>query len=327
MSNPNLGEVPGDGPTQPRIPTGPASQVLVEHALANSEIAAALERCADLLEVQQADPHRVRAYRAAAHSVRSFPGSVAGVARSGGREALDRLYGVGKSIAAAIEQLVQTGRWSMLERLEGAVSPEQLFVTVPGIGEELAARIHDRLGIDTLQALELAAHDGQLERVPGFGPRRTRAVQHALASMLSRGARVLPGDRTEPTEELTSPAAPSVEALLEIDARYRNLAEQGALPRIAPRRFNPGGVAWLPILHDEAEGFHVHALFSNTALAHQLRRTHDWVIIYHDRDGSTGQHTVVTEQHGPLRGRRVVRGRESESADYYAPRIANSAQE
>jgi hypothetical protein len=68
----------------------------------------------------------------------------------------------------------------------------------------------------------------------------------------------------------------------------------------------------------------MHALFSNTALAHQLHRTHSWVIIYHDRDGTTGQHTVVTELHGPLQGRRVVRGRELECAEYYA--AGNSAE-
>lgn len=228
--------------------------MLIHAAMANSEIATALERCAELLAVQQADPNRVRAYRAAAHSVRTYPGSVAAVAHSCGREALDKLYGVGKSIAAAVEQLVLTGRWSVLERVEGAVSTEQLFTSVPGIGEELAARIHDQLGIDTLHELEVCAHDGRLEKVPGFGPRRVRAVQTALASMLSGRARSLPVGSVAQTEEAL---APSVEALLEIDARYRNLAEEGALPRIAPRRFNAAHEARLPILHDEVEGFHV----------------------------------------------------------------------
>jgi DNA polymerase (family 10) len=71
----------------------------------------------------------------------------------------------------------------------------------------------------------------------------------------------------------------------------------------------------------------VHVMFSNTALAHKLERTHDWVIVYHDRDGYTGQHTLVTEQHGPLRGRRVVRGRELECAAYYQPGLSETAHE
>jgi DNA polymerase (family 10) len=279
--------------------------------MTNADIAAALTRCAELLEIQHADARRISAYRIAAHSVRTFPGDVAVLARREGRQGLDAaLYGVGKSIAAAIEQLVRTGRWAMLERLEGAVSCEEIFMSLPGVGHELASRIHEQLGVETLEALEQAAHDGRLERVEGFGPRRARAVRDALAAVLSR-----PGHSRTP-----APAAdaPSVEALLEVDAHYRNLAERGALPLIVPRRFNPRGMISLPILHDEVEGFHVHALFSNSALAHKVKRTHDWVVIHHDRDGLTGQHTVVTEQHGPLEGRRVVRGREIESSEYYA---------
>jgi hypothetical protein len=54
-------------------------------------------------------------------------------------------------------------------------------------------------------------------------------------------------------------------------------------------------------------------LFSNSARAHQLGRTADWVVIYFHRDGVVeGRRTVVTEGTGPDRGRRVVRGRESE---------------
>ncbi len=54
------------------------------------------------------------------------------------------------------------------------------------------------------------------------------------------------------------------------------------------------------------------ALFSNTARAHELGRTGDWVVLFYERNGDSGQCTVVTETRGPLAGRRVVRGRESE---------------
>jgi hypothetical protein len=59
-------------------------------------------------------------------------------------------------------------------------------------------------------------------------------------------------------------------------------------------------------------------LFSNTALAHSLGRTRDWVIIYfHHELGSEGQRTVVTETRGPIRGQRTVRGRELECQAHY----------
>ena len=70
-------------------------------------------------------------------------------------------------------------------------------------------------------------------------------------------------------------------------------------------------------MHVEREGWHFTVLFSNTARAHQLGTTRDWVVIYYDRDGAEGQATVVTKQEGPLAGRRVVRGRESACRRYY----------
>jgi hypothetical protein len=109
-----------------------------------------------------------------------------------------------------------------------------------------------------------------------------------------------------------------VETLLAVDDEYRRRAERDELRKIAPRRFNPEGRAWLPVLHSERDGWTLSALFSNTARAHELGRTHDWVILYYERDGDEGQCTVVTESRGPLEGHRVVRGREAECAEHYA---------
>jgi putative hydrolase len=110
---------------------------------------------------------------------------------------------------------------------------------------------------------------------------------------------------------------PDVATLLAVDREYRHDADR--LPTIAPRRFNPSGEAWLPVLHTQRDGWHFTALYSNTAQAHQLDRTRDWVVLYYyDDEHVEGQHTVVTETHGPLTGRRVVRGREAECRKHYA---------
>ncbi len=112
--------------------------------------------------------------------------------------------------------------------------------------------------------------------------------------------------------------APSVEVLLGIDQEYRRRGKAGELPRIAPRRANPGGTAWLPVLHTRYGPWHFTALFSNTERAHEMHRTYDWVVIYFsDDDGEDGQVTVVTERRGGLTGQRVVRGREPECGRYY----------
>jgi len=182
---------------------------------------------------------------------------------------------------------------------------------VPGIGAELAERIHRDLGIDTLEELELAAHDGRLQTVAGMGERRVRAVREALDAMLRRTTRRrarLVGPR-----RARSPR-PDVALLLAIDREYRELGAAGRLHTIAPRRFNPRHESWLPVWHVHRDGWDFDVMFSNTARAHELGRTREWVVIYWARNGDEGQCTVVTEHRGPQTGARVVRGRELESA-------------
>lgn len=112
--------------------------------------------------------------------------------------------------------------------------------------------------------------------------------------------------------------APGVDILLAIDREYREKARAGSLPLIAPRRLNPEGKAWLPVLNTRYGPWHFTALFSNTERAHLLHRVYDWVVIvYEDAEGDSGQATVVTERRGALTGERVVRGREPECARYY----------
>lgn len=269
----------------------------------NQAIAEKLLELADLLEQQDANPFRVNAYRRAAQTVSNHEEELIGLAEREGTEGLDRLPGIGPSIARAIQEMLRTGRWMQLERLRGSLDPEQVFQSIPGIGPELAKRIHETLEIESLAELELAAHDGRLEQVPGVGSRRARMIAAALAHMLQR----------RPARPRTPEAEPTVETLLDVDREYREKAAAGELRKIAPRRFNPEGEAWLPILHAQRGDWAFTALFSNTARAHDLGKTDDWVVLYfHGDHGPEGQRTVVTETAGPLEGHRVVRGREAE---------------
>ncbi|MFZ5439421.1 MAG: helix-hairpin-helix domain-containing protein [Myxococcota bacterium] len=216
-----------------------------------------------------------------------------------------------------LRELTSTGRLGMLERLEQELPPPRRLERLPGLGPELAKRVHEQLHVETLEDLEIAANDGSLEKVPGFGPRRTEAIRQELAGLLGRrrGSRLpppAPPSAPPPPLPALHPHQPSVALLLELDAEYRRRASAGTLPTIAPRRFNPAHERWLPVLHAEREGLAFTALFSNTARAHELGRTRDWVVIYWGHDHREGQCTVVTETRGPLAGRRVVRGRELE---------------
>ena len=280
----------------------------------NSWIAGRLRQAATLLAAQGANPFRISAYRHAADAIEHSATDLRSVAEAGGHAALEAIPGVGPSIAGAVAEMLSTGRWGFLERLKGAAEPQALFFSVPGIGPTLAHKLHAALHLDSLEALEIAAHDGRLQQVPGFGARRVAMVRTALAELL---ARVRP-----PPLRVTD--EPDIELLLDVDREYRDSAARGTLRKIAPRRFNPSGELWLPILHTVREQWRCTALYSNTELAHRLGRTGDWVVIYFHRDASPeGRRTVVTETHGPARGHRVVRGREAECRNTAAEMMAS----
>jgi putative hydrolase len=284
--------------------------------LNNQDVADRLREAADLLEQQGANRFRVNAYRRAADTVVGLDRPVAGLLDERGREALMALPGIGQSLASAIAQMVRTGRWPQLERLRGSSSPEEVFRSIPGVGAALARRLHESLDADTLEELEIAAHDGRVEQIPGVGPRRAAMLRAALANMLGRWRPPL----------RSKEALPSVSLLLDVDREYREQTRAGTLKKIAPRRFNPSGGAWLPILHVERDGWSFTALYSNTQRAHELHRTLDWVVLYFSRDDrAEGQCTVVTKGSGGLRGKRVIRGRELECETYYRETSAAAA--
>ena len=281
-------------------------------SLDREQVAALLRQAAELLQAQGANPFRVGAYRKAADAVLAYRGDLRELFERKGLAGLDELPGVGAGIAAAIAEMLRTGRWSQLERLRGSLDPVQLFQTVPGIGPELALRIHDVLHVDSLEGLETAAHDGRLDAVPAVGKRRGAAIRAALAALLQR-PRLQAAGRGAGAEE------PPVEVVLDVDREYREKAGRGLLPTIAPKRFNPKGESWLPVLHTTRGDWHFTALFSNTARAHELKRTRDWVVLYfYDGEHVESQRTVVTEGRGRLAGKRVVRGREAECEAHYA---------
>jgi hypothetical protein len=165
----------------------------------NPEVAALLDEVGDILEAQGAQPYRALAYHRAAATVRELPSAVSDLVESGGEAALESLAGIGENLARRILEILDTGRLQLLERLRrlrGEAEPEALFRTVPGIGPRLASEIHERLGIESLEELEMAAHDSRLSTVPGFGSRRLRAVEESLRAVpdktASRGSPVRP---------------------------------------------------------------------------------------------------------------------------------------
>lgn len=278
----------------------------------NAAIVGRLEELADRLESRAENPFRVRSYRRAARVIRELAEPVREILEREGVDGLEKLPGIGKSLARSVEALTRTGQLPLLDRLRAASDPTSALSTVSGIGHHMATRIHEQLGISTLDELEAAAIDGRLGRVPGIGRKRIRSVVECLSG---RGRQTTP--RSSPREHVLLKESPSVAELLDVDREYREKAAAGKLSMIAPRRFNPTGAAWLPILHTEGHGRHYTALYSNTARAHELGTTHDWVVIYRDDEARRYQCTAITSRFGSLRGHRIIRGREDECREYY----------
>jgi putative hydrolase len=226
-----------------------------------------------------------------------------------GEAGLRAVTGVGERLGTALRILITTGRLPMLDRLRGETDPVELLESVPGIGPRLAERLHKEFEIDSLEDLEAAAHDGRLSDLAGIGKKKLAGIGDILATRLGRVRREGCGDERD---------APSVEELLDVDREYREKAAAEQLPKIAPRRFNPTGEAWLPILHTQRGERHYTALYSNTAHAHELGRVRDWVVLYFDSGVHEQQATVIRSHRGSLAGKRIVRGREMECANFYA---------
>jgi DNA polymerase (family X) len=278
--------------------------------IANVDLADVLDEISQRLRRQAANPFRVAAYRAAATTVRESREPLAAIYHRDGIAGLEALPGIGKSIARKLAELIRRGRLRSLERLRSKQQAGDTLTSLPMIGPQLAERIRNQLGVDSLEEVYAAAYDGRLGRVAGVGRKRLQAIRESLAVRLDRQAptwrKIVPSDE------------PSVETLLEIDRLYRQRAAQGDLLRVAPRRFNPAGTAWLPILRITRHGHRYSAAFANTARSHELDHSRDWVVIYREMKADFGIWTVITSRYGPLRGKRIVRGRERECRAYYA---------
>src|SRR5947208_8936890 len=135
----------------------------------NATIATCLDEYAGLLELAEASPFGIRAYRRAAELIRGTPAPVAELVRSGrARE----LRGIGPGIERRLRELVETGEIAELRELERTVSPElAAFGRLLGLGARRGAEIGQALGIRTTQEFRAAAAEGRLREVPGVGPK------------------------------------------------------------------------------------------------------------------------------------------------------------
>lgn len=157
---------------------------MLNHQPTNIQIAAVLDALAERLAARDGvNPFRVRAYRAAADTLRDHPESIAERYAEGGLDALTLLPNVGQSLALHVARYLETGR--LTGRLPAeALDPVSLLASVPSVSRPLARRLVHEHGIETLTDLERACYDGRLRAVHGIGPVRLRALRMQLNTLV-----------------------------------------------------------------------------------------------------------------------------------------------
>jgi DNA polymerase (family 10) len=134
----------------------------------NDEVADLLEEFADLLEADGVE-YKPRAYRRAAENIRDYPDPIDGLAASG-PDAVSEIEGVGDAIASKVIEYIETGEIEELTELKSELPVDmQALTAVDGVGPKTVGSLYDALGITTLDELEAAAEDGEIQDVKGFG--------------------------------------------------------------------------------------------------------------------------------------------------------------
>ena len=133
--------------------------------VSNADIARAFLRLADLLEIDGANPFRVRAYRNAAQTIRAQSRSMADMVAH--EEDLSKLPGIGDDIAAKIGTIVESGRLPLLAQIEKRVPAELSdMMKIEGLGPKRVKKLHRELGIRSIEDLGRAARTGTSCRGP-----------------------------------------------------------------------------------------------------------------------------------------------------------------
>ena len=182
----------------------------------NEDVAVVFEEIADLLEIENANPFRVRAYRNAARTIRGLSRELSDLISAG--KDLTALPGIGKDLAAKIREILDTGHAAALDKLHREIpaSVEDLL-KLPGLGPKRVKQLYHELDIQNLAQLETAARNGRLRALPGFGNKIQQNILdniHALRSKEKRFLRNVAAGYAEPLLQYLKDHAAVKEAVI-----------------------------------------------------------------------------------------------------------------
>jgi len=155
----------------------------------NADIAGMFEQIAEILEIENANPFRIRAYQNAARNIQNLGQELASMVEQG--EDLTKLPAIGKDLAGKIEEIVNTGKCRALDKLRRSLPPGLTdLLKVPGLGPKRVHALYHELDIHTPEQLLRAAHDGRLQQLHGIGPKITASIITSLESHIRQKRRI-----------------------------------------------------------------------------------------------------------------------------------------
>ena len=185
-------------------------------AVHNEDIAVVFEEIADLLEIENANPFRVRAYRNAARTIRGLSRELSDLI-SAGKDLTD-LPGIGNDLAAKIKEILDTGHAAALDKLHKEIPASvEALLKIPGLGPKRVKQLYHELDIRNLEQLEAAAHSGQLRTLPGFGSKTQQNILdniHTLRTGEKRFLRNIAAGYAEPLLQYLNSHAAVREAVI-----------------------------------------------------------------------------------------------------------------
>jgi DNA polymerase (family 10) len=191
----------------------------------NPEIARIFEEVADVLEIQSANPFRIRAYRNAVRTVESLTTPLRKWVEEG--RSLTDLPGIGKEMANHVKEMVETGTLGFRDELLAEV-PRSLIelMRLPGLGPKKARKVYDELKIGSVEELEAAAKEGRIASLPGFGAKSQEKILAGIQEYRQHGSRFLLPQAERVIEPLLGYLRESPELeRLEVAGSYRRRKE------------------------------------------------------------------------------------------------------
>ncbi|MGZ2747923.1 DNA polymerase/3'-5' exonuclease PolX [Burkholderia stagnalis] len=149
----------------------------------NAECAAVFAEIADMLEIQGANPFRVRAYRNAARTIADYGRDIPTMIANG--DDLGRIPSIGVDLASKLREIAATGTCKLQQTLRHALPAAIVgLLDVQGLGAKRVKALHDALHVDTLEQLKAAAKEGRVRELPGFGAKTEAHLLDALDARL-----------------------------------------------------------------------------------------------------------------------------------------------